>query len=128
MKTDIRLLVVKVGGAEYSLTAAVDHIGSTLSFGHYTCDARVGEEWYHFDDHTVPEGERWTGSPFSMAHEITIPGLSAKAGSLRRDANRNGGSQEAARGLAGTKEPLRSSLTRRYRTGCRTDRKGEESH
>jgi ubiquitin carboxyl-terminal hydrolase 4/11/15 len=44
------------GGAQYRLYAVVNHSGS-LSFGHYTAYARVGENeerpWYHFNDATV---------------------------------------------------------------------------
>jgi ubiquitin C len=44
------------GGAQYRLYAVVNHSGS-LSYGHYTAYARVGESeerpWYHFNDAMV---------------------------------------------------------------------------
>lgn len=40
-------------GDMYTLSSAVFHHGFSLSCGHYTCDSRVGEDWYHFDDSFV---------------------------------------------------------------------------
>ena len=36
----------------YELIAAIHHFGS-ISGGHYTCHAKIGDEWYYFNDSTA---------------------------------------------------------------------------
>lgn len=45
--------VPKVFKDRYRLKAVTFHHGYGLSSGHYTCTAKVGDEWYNFDDSTV---------------------------------------------------------------------------
>jgi len=38
---------------KYQLQAVISHHGAKMSGGHYTCAARRGSNWHHFDDRTV---------------------------------------------------------------------------
>lgn len=38
---------------EYFVQGFIVHHGDHMNSGHYTCCAKVGNEWYHFDDSTV---------------------------------------------------------------------------
>merc|ERR1712048_830986 len=62
-------------GAQYKLYAAVNHSGS-LSFGHYTAHARVGEgtdkAWFHFNDARVTRADNsevGTGAAYILFYE-----------------------------------------------------------
>jgi hypothetical protein len=47
----------------YDLCAVVIHHGRSLTQGHYTCAARCGELWYHFnDDKVAPKSPEWVAA------------------------------------------------------------------
>ena len=47
-----------MGQISYRIIARVDHVGRTMTSGHYTAEINVGE-WKHCDDKKIVEAGRW---------------------------------------------------------------------
>lgn len=74
-------------GQRYELYAMVSHHGSSTRGGHYTCDAKHEDKWFHFNDERISQVRNFNSMDHSDAYILFYTSTSKLTTDLDSDRN-----------------------------------------